>query len=320
MLKKIKYTFLMLLLALPSTSLAYSDYIIASGKNIGIRLNSDGILVIGTYEIENNDPASEAGLEIGDIIVSINDTEVSNIEDMTNILSNDSDTIKIGYIRDDIKSYTNLKLYNGKTGLYVKDSVSGIGTLTYIDPNTKLFGALGHEIIESISGNILNISDGVVFESSIVGIEPSRNGTPGEKRATLSIDNIYGKIFENTNKGIFGNYSGQIDQELLYKVAQVEDIKLGEAEILTVIEDNTVKSYSINILKVSVNNAKTKNIIFEITDEYLLEKTGGIIQGMSGSPIVQGEYIIGAVTHVVVDDPSKGYGILITNMLEEAEN
>lgn len=320
MFKKVKYTFLMLLLALPSASLAYSDYIIASGENVGIRLNSDGILVIGTYEIETNDPASEAGLEIGDIIVSVNDTEVSNIEDMTNIISNDSDTIKIGYIRDDIKSYTNLKLYNGKTGLYVKDSVSGIGTLTYIDPNTKLFGALGHEIIESISGNILNISDGVVFESSIVGIEPSRNGTPGEKRATLSIDNVYGKIFENTNKGVFGNYSGQMDQESLYKVAQVEDIKLGEAEILTVIEDNTVKSYSINILKVSVNNAKTKNIIFEITDKYLLEKTGGIIQGMSGSPIVQGEYIIGAVTHVVVDDPSKGYGILITNMLEEAEN
>ena len=130
---------------------------------------------------------------------------------------------------------------------------------------------------------------------------------------------IVGNIFENTNKGIFGTYEEDISKETLYKVANAKDVQKGEAKILTVLNGNEVEEFTINILKVNTDD-KIKNLIFEITDSELLSKTGGIVQGMSGSPIVQGEYIIGAVTHVVVDSPNKGYGILITNMLEEAEN
>lgn len=325
--KKLKKTCLCLLLSLfimPSSILAYSDYVIAGGQNIGIELNAKGIMVVGVYKVGNNYPATEAGIKVGDIITSINNELVNNISELSNkINTRIDDEIKIGYVRNDITNYTNLKLYKDndiyKTGLYVKDSITGIGTLTFIDPNTKIFGALGHEIIERNTGKILEIKDGKIYTSKVVNIDPSINGMPGEKNAKLNTDEILGNIFENTTKGIFGNYDFQTNYDKLYKVANSSNIKKGEAKIRTVIKEDIVEEFTIEILKVN-DNSKTKNIIFEITDKTLLEKTGGIVQGMSGSPIIQGEYIVGAVTHVVVDDTTKGYGILITNMLEEAEN
>ncbi len=319
MFKKIKYFFILLLL-IPLTVSAYSDYIYASGENIGIKIHSNNVLIIGKYEIDGISPADDADLKIGDKIFSINDQSINSISDLENIISNNRDSsIKIGYIRNNEKYYTNLLLHDNKTGLYVKDTIAGIGTLTYVDPNTLIFGALGHEITDANSNNIISIKDGLIFESNIVGIEPSRVDNPGEKRATLAINNIYGDIYKNTNKGIFGKYIKNINNNKLYKVADTNDIRIGNAKILTVLDDNQVHEYDINILKVNENSSKIKNIIFEITDSELLSKTGGIIQGMSGSPIIQGDYIIGAVTHVVINDPKKGYGILIKNMLEEAE-
>lgn len=321
MLQKIKLFLLLLLTLIPINALAYSDYIIASGDNIGIKIETNGILVIGTYDIDGYDPATEAGLEAGDIIISVNDKEIKKIESFTKAISNNSnDTITIGYIRDGIESKTVLKLVNNKTGLYLKDTISGIGTLTYIDPTTKQFGALGHEIVNSVSGEIVDVADGDIFTSSITSIVPSRDGTPGEKNASLNSNDIIGNIDENTRKGVFGYYSGKITTENLYKVATIDDIKIGKAQIKTVLNGQEVREYDINIISIKETKDKTKNIIFEIVDEELLKETGGIVQGMSGSPIVQGEYIIGAVTHVVVNDTTKGYGILITNMLEEAEN
>lgn len=321
MFKKIKLVLLLLLIALPTTVLAYSDYIIASGDNIGIKLKTNGVLIIGTYDVNGIDPALDAGLKIGDRIIKISDKEISTIEDITNyISSNRSNSIKIGYIRDDKEYSATLVLEKNKTGLYLKDTISGIGTLTFIDPTTKKFGALGHEIIDSTSGKLVESISGEIFESSITSITPSRGGTPGEKNASFNSTEIVGSISENTNKGIFGTYDYEIDKSILYKVAKLDEVKIGAAKIKTVISGKEVKEYSINILKVTATNDKTRNIVFEITDKELLAKTGGIIQGMSGSPIIQNDYIIGAVTHVVVDDPTKGYGILITNMLEEAEN
>lgn len=323
-----KFKSLILLLSffiIPINIYAYSDYIIASGENIGIKLNSNGVIIVGTYEINDKNPSNDAGLQVGDIITSINDTNVTTISEMVHLINTSrSNTIKIGFIRDDEKNATELELYddNGtyKTGMYVKDSITGIGTLTFIDPETKLFGALGHEIIESNTGKMLEITDGEIFDSKVTGITPSSDGKPGEKNATFDSSETDGKIKENTNKGIFGSYTSDTLNMKKYKVAKFEDIKLGEASILTVLDGEKIGEYSINIVKLSKTKDKIKNIIFEITDEDLLKKTNGIIQGMSGSPIIQGEYIIGAVTHVVVDNPHKGYGIIITNMLEEAEN
>ena len=287
--KKFKKTLIAILLALyimPSYAFAYSDYIVAGGKNIGMELNAEGIIIVGLYKVDNSYPAGDAGLKIGDIITSINEKPVSSINEMVDQIdkSSNKNDIKIEYLRNNVKNVTSLKLSmdnNGvfKTGLYVKDSVSGVGTLSFIDPKTKIFGALGHEILEKATGKILEIKDGKIF----------------------------------------GIYNDDISNEKLYKVASIDEIKVGPAEILTVLENKTISTYDINIIKLN-KKQDTKGILFEVTDKELLEKTGGIIQGMSGSPIIQGDLIIGAVTHVVVDNPTKGYGIFITNMLEEAEN
>lgn len=327
--KKIKnnilLTLMFTLLIIPTYTLAYSDYILAGGENIGIVLNSKGVIIVGTYEVNGKNPAKEAGIHAGDKITKINNKEVSSIEEMLNIVekTTNKENIDITYLRAGKENKTTLRLTKTndniyKTGLYVKDTISGVGTLTYIDPNTKLFGALGHEIIEKNTGQKLEIKDGKIYSSTVTGITRSDIGKPGEKNARYDSSNIFGKVKENTTNGIFGNYTSTLPDKKLYKVAKDNEVKMGDATILTVIDGNIVESFGINILKVSTN--EVKNILFEITDSRLLKKTGGIVQGMSGSPIIQDDYIVGAVTHVVVDDPTKGYGIFITKMLEEAEN
>lgn len=328
--KKIKNTTILLLLSLfiiPTYALAYSDYVIAGGENIGIELNSSGIIIVGTYSINNINPAKEAGLQNGDKIIKINNKDVDNISNMLSVIeeSNNKEELSITYLRGTKENITNIKLVKSddniyKTGLYVKDSITGVGTLTYIDPNTKLFGALGHEIIEKNTGQKLEIKDGKIYSSTVTGVTRSSIGSPGEKNARYDSSKVFGKVFENTNKGIFGTYTSEIPNKNLYSVAKIDDINTGKASIFTVIDNDKVEEFTINILKINKNDSVTKNILFEVTDERLLQVTGGIVQGMSGSPIIQGKNIIGAVTHVVVDDPTKGYGIFITKMLEEAEN
>lgn len=316
---------LLSLISIPQITFAYSDKIIASGETVGLKLNTNGILIVGSYEIDGHNTLEESGLKNGDIISQINNNKVKSVENMVSIINNcNCDSLNVEYKRDKKIFNTTLKLYKDsgikKTGLYVKDSIAGVGTLTYIDPNTKLFGVLGHEVVDSNTGEIIDIVGGTIFDSKITGITRSSKGNPGEKNAILYNDKITGNIFENTNKGIFGNYISDINSNKLYKVANINDIKLGDATIKTVLNDTKVNEYKIKILSVKKTSNKLKNIEFEITDKELLNKTNGIVQGMSGSPILQGDYIIGAVTHVVVENPHRGYGILITNMLEEAEN
>lgn len=324
-----KQRLLMLLLALimiPIQVFAYSDYIIAGGENIGIELRSNGIMIVGTYEVDGKSPSIEANLKIGDKIIAINDVEVDSIESMLEVINSSADqtSIKVSYLRGNKEYTTFLNLiYEDevyKTGLYVKDSINGVGTLTFIDPNTKIFGALGHEIIEKTTGQKLELKDGKIYSSVVTGINPSSEGNPGEKNARYNTEDVYGTVSENTSSGIFGEYTDEIDDSVLYKVASPIEIHTGEATILTVIADDVVEEFEVEILKVGNEDQGTKNILFEITDKKLLSATGGIVQGMSGSPIIQDDKIIGAVTHVVVDDCTKGYGIFITNMLEEAEN
>ena len=321
--KKIKKSLSLILLTIfiiPINILAYSDYIIPGGENIGIEVKTNGVLVVGVYEINGKYPSIEAGIKVGDIISKVDNNNISSIKDLSSLLNKEK--VSISYIRNGKEYETILNLTNVnneyKTGLYVKDTITGVGTLSFIDPNTKLYGALGHEIIESSTGEIINTNSGSIFESSVINIERSENGKPGSKIADLKLENQKGTIYENTNKGIFGEYLSELPNKKYYKVAKPNEIEIGEAKIYTVLDGNEIKEYTINILK--INNDDTKNILFEITDKELLEKTGGIIQGMSGSPIIQNDKIIGAVTHVVVDKPTKGYGIFITKMLEEAEN
>ena len=324
---KNKFLFLLLLLSIPTISLAYSDYILVGGENIGIELKSKGVIIVGTYEVNNENPAKKAGLQNGDKIIKIIDKEINSIEEMLESIEklDNKENIKITYIRGNNEKETILSLNKDekniyKTGLYVKDNITGVGTLTFIDPNTLSFGALGHEIIEKNTGQKLEIQDGKIYSSEVTGITKSTIGKPGEKNAKYNSSNIFGNIIENTTSGIFGTYNSTLPNKKLYKVGTLETAKEGKAKILTVINGTKVEEFDINIIKINTNTSVSKNFLFEITDESLLDKTGGIVQGMSGSPIIQDEQIIGAVTHVVVEDPTKGYGISIIKMLEEAEN
>jgi len=322
--KKFTLFLLFLYMIIPISVFAYSDYLLASGKNIGIELKAKHVIIIGSYEINNYDVLKETNLQVGDKILKINEYNITSITNMQEIINKiNKNKIKITYLRNNHEYTEELTLHkeNGeyKTGLYVRDTIRGVATLTYIDIENKTFGALGHEIIEKNTKSKFDSKDGTIFSSTVTGITKSKDGNPGEKNARSNSEDIYGKVLENTTSGIFGTYEEEIPNEKLYKVATSEEIKQGSAKILTVIEGNEVEEFDINILKIN-DKSQTKNILFEINDQELLEKTGGIVQGMSGSPIIQGDNIIGAVNFVLVDDTSKGYGIFITNMLEEAEN
>ena len=306
-------------LIIPISAYAYSDEVILGGENVGIEVNSSGVLVVGFYNVNGTSPGRDAGLKIGDTILKVDDTVIQGITDLSKHF-NDSKTLKITYKRGNITSETTLNLVQDnkvyKTGLYVKDSIAGIGTLTFIDPTTKRFGALGHEILEQTTGTKFEIKDGKIFESNVTGIEKADRGSVGEKNAIYNEDEVYGNIDKNDITGIYGNYSKSYDKNDLIKISS--DIKPGKAIIKTVILGQKKQEFEITILNVDKNH-KTKNILFEVTDETLLSKGNGIVQGMSGSPIIQDNKLVGAVTHVVVDNPHKGYGIMITNMLKESE-
>lgn len=327
-LNKIKKTsiFLLALFIMPICINAYSEYVIPGGENVGIQITSKGIIVSGIYDVNGESPARDAGIKSGDIITKIDDIEVNSIDDMVQQISKSNGKVKMLLIRDGNFIPTTLNLLKDennvyKTGLYVKDTITGIGTLSFIDPESNKFGALGHEIVDSTTGQMLEIKNGKIFDTSVTNVDRSSDGVPGAKNAEFYFEKVEGSIIENTESGIFGKYTGEIPDKKKYKVASVDEISLGDAKILTVLENQDVKEYSISIIKINKNSkSKNKNILFEITDSELLKKAGGVVQGMSGSPIIQGDYIIGAVTHVVVNSPTKGYGIFITNMLEEAES
>lgn len=317
--------FLVATFIMPQSLLAYSKYIVAGGENIGLSINNKGIIIAGFYKVGDKYPGYDAGLNKGDVIKRANDKEVSSIDDFIGaIKESDGKSLKLVYQRGKQNETTTLNLTNEngtlKTGLYVKDMISGIGTLTYIDPESRIYGALGHEVLEQTTGTMINVRDGKIYNSNVTSVDKSVRGEPGAKNANTNSNDVFGDVKENKVSGIFGNYTKEINKDNLYKVAVYEDIKLGEAKIITVIEGTLKKEYSINILKVNNDKTDNKNILFEITDSNLINKTGGIVQGMSGSPIIQGNNIIGAVTNVVVNNPKRGYGILITTMLEEGEN
>lgn len=314
-----------LLLIVPINIFAYSDYIIPGGENVGIEVNSKGVLVVGFYKVNDQFIARDSGFLVGDSIIKVNDKEISSIDDMVSVIKeSNKEEIKFTINREKKEKIITMNenidkdgIY--KTGMYVKDKIIGIGTLTYVDPNTKIFGALGHEINEKTTAEKFEIKDGKIFKSDVTGIERSESGSAGEKKAEYDTNTVYGKVEENTISGIFGDYTDSLPSTDPLKVASKDEIRTGEAIIRTVIDQNKIEEFKINIINIDKNN-ETKNLLFEVTDKALLEKTGGVVQGMSGSPIIQNGMIVGAVTHVIVNDTTKGYGIFITTMLKEGDS
>ena len=316
---------IVLFLIIPYSGYAYSQYVIPGGQTIGIEVNSKGILVVGFYKVNGEYIAKDAGFKEKDIIIEVNDMEVISINSMVNAIKNtESETIKFTVLRNNNEKAITLKLKSKdeevlKTGLYVKDKINGIGTLSYVDPETKIFGSLGHEILESNTISKFEIKDGQIYDARVTSIVRSKIGSAGEKNASYNKEKIYGDIKENETTGIYGKYTHEIPDTEKIEVGDSSAVTTGPATIRTVINENKIEDFTINIIKITTDN-NTKNILFEITDERLISKTGGIVQGMSGSPIIQNNKLIGAVNYVIVNDPTKGYGIFITTMLKEGEN
>lgn len=315
-----KIILLLALLFMPINVFAYSSSVIPGGDTLGIEVDIDGILITGFYKINGKLNKGNPSLMGGDYIVKVNDIKVNDVLEFTNVLENadNLDEIKITYRRNGKENNTNLPLIkdNGKykTGLYVKSSIKGIGTLSYIDPETKIYGALGHEIDEIETSKKVEIKTGIIFNSKITKIEKSYPGVTGSKLSSFNYNIKYGDINKNTKYGIFGTYIDDTNKDMM----EIGIPKIGKAYIKTVINGEEIKNYDIEITRIN-ETSDTKNITLKILDDNLINKTGGIVQGMSGSPIIQNDKIVGVLTHVIVDNPVTGYGIFITKMLEEGE-
>ena len=316
-----KVLLILSLLFLPLKIYAYSDYVVLGGKTLGIKVDTKGVMVIGFYKVNGKYNKGNPALANGDYIIKINDIEVSDVNSLSNAIEKfiGDENVDVTFIRKGIEKKTNLDLISVdgviKTGLFVKSSIMGIGTLSYIDPNTLIYGALGHEIVESNTNERVEIKDGTIFNSFVTGIEKSVIGTPGSKIAKFNYNYEFGNVVKNTKYGIFGIYNDKIDQNNLIKIGNA---KIGSAKIKTVLNGEKEEEFNIEITKIN-DTSDIKNITFKIDDDRLLSLTGGVIQGMSGSPIVQNDEVVGALTHVIVDNPYSGYGIFIQKMLEEGE-
>ena len=315
-----KFIVFLCIFLFPINVLAYSNEVILGGNTIGIDIKSNGIMIIGFYKVKGN--IINKDLKEGDIITKVGNITVNSTEELTKAIEKNlqNNKVNITYSRNGIEKNTVLELteINGmyKTGLYVKDSITGIGTITFIDPETNTYGALGHEIIESNTSKIVEVKSGTIFRNTINDIDESIDGKPGSKNAKFYYGTKYGDIAKNTKYGIYGTYNAEYNDSNLIEIN--EEVKIGAAKIYTVIDDENIEEFDIEITKIN-ENSDIKNITFEITDKELLEATGGIVQGMSGSPIVQNGKLIGAVTHVITNNVATGYGLFITTMLEESE-
>lgn len=303
------------------------------GISIGVKINNKGALVVGYSDISTHDGLSEspgkmAGIELGDIIEEVNGENIETCSDLISKVKtcrNDEMTVKILRGNSEItKKVSLIKEDNEyKIGLWVRDSTAGIGTLTFYDKDSKTFGALGHPITDGDTNVSFNIKSGTLLRSSVLSIKKGERGNPGEIKGLFINENeSIGNIEKNTNSGIYGDASVELINPNFNKamtVAYRDEIKEGHAQIITTVEDGGAKAYDIEILKLLPQDEPgSKSMIIKIVDPVLLEKTGGIVQGMSGSPIIQNGKIIGAVTHVLINKPDVGYGIYIEWMLQDA--
>ena len=303
------------------------------GISIGVKINNKGALVVGYSDISTHEGLSEspgkvAGIELGDIIEEVNGENIETCSDLISKVKtcrNDEMTVKILRGNSELtKKISLIKEDNEyKIGLWVRDSTAGIGTLTFYDKDSKTFGALGHPITDGDTNVSFNIKSGTLLRSSVLSIKKGERGNPGEIKGLFINENeSIGNIEKNTNSGIYGDASVELINPNFNKamtVAYRDEIKEGHAQIITTVEDGGAKAYDIEILKLLPQDEPgSKSMIIKIVDPVLLEKTGGIVQGMSGSPRIQNGKIIGAVTHVLINKPDVGYGIYIEWMLQDA--
>lgn len=301
--------------------------VIPCGVPFGVKIFTDGVVVVGISEVKVNqstvNPAKEAGLKIGDVILSINNNTVNSNEEVAKYVQNcNGQSLTLSVRRENMTFSTEIYPVKSedssyKAGLWVRDSSAGIGTLTYYDQDQQVFAGLGHGICDIDTSELMPLRNGDIVPATINGIVKGEKGTPGELRGYFSDQASIGTLLANVNTGVYGTMGNSPVQNEPIKVAMKQQVKPGKAQILTTIDGQTPQYYDIEIESVNYKeHTPTKNMIIRITDPKLLETTGGIVQGMSGSPIIQNGMLVGAVTHVFVNEPERGYGIFAENMIE----
>ena len=318
--KKITKPFVSLFLFLyliPQTVFA-TRLLVPVGELIGIALQDDSVTV-AAFDQELGKISEKAGLKTGDRILSIDGQSITCVQDVKNALLHSDGTVKLTVLRG--KKEKTLRLTpeittdGPKLGVYLKEGMTGVGTVTFYDPETGKFGALGHGV-HTANGKLLSLRTGSAYEAALLSVKKGKIGAPGQLLGSLQAESCLGTVAKNTNQGIFGTadipWQGQV-----LPVGEADEIQTGSAMIRSTVAGNGVQEYSVEIIKIYPSD-DNRNLLLKVTDQALLDTTGGIVQGMSGSPIIQDGKLIGAVTHVLVNDPTTGYGIFIENMLDAA--
>ncbi len=310
---------LILFAALPLQARA-AELLIPVGKVIGLQLQDDTVTV-AAYDETLGQCARNAGLKIGDEIVQIGQTPIDCAEDVRKALKGCGSEVELTVLRSGKQNTLRLTpeqtAEGPRMGVYLRQGIAGIGTVTFYDPATGVFGTLGHGV-SSGKGNLLKMTEGYAYQAQIQSVKKGRSGDPGQLKGSADADNVFGTLLRNTPQGVFGVTKQGWKGEPI-PVAAYEEVHTGEATIRCAVSGDAAQEYSVEILKIyPETRADGRNFLLRVTDPTLLELTGGVVQGMSGSPIIQDGRLIGAVTHVLVNDPTTGYGIFIEKMLDAA--
>lgn len=315
------------------TSVIPTIKVIPIGNTIGLKLYTDGVLVVGMSEVKDDNsksvkPYENTRIKEGDRIIAINDKTITCTTDLVESVNlSDGNSIELKCVRNEEIYYENMTpVKTGKNeyklGLWVRDAAAGVGTLSFYEPATKRFAALGHGILDVDTGDLVTIANGDITTANILSIVKGEKGNPGEIRGSITNQSSIGNVSNNTRLGLYGKLTNvnslNISSGNEVAVATRNEIKTGNAKIICTLENNKKKEYDISIEKIFLkNNTDNKSMVIKVTDKELLDKTGGIIQGMSGSPIIQNNKLIGVVTHVLVNNPTMGYAIFADMMIKE---
>lgn len=310
----------------PPAAAYEAEKLVPVGHTVGMKLFAEGVIVVGLSEVETCGgkvaPAAASGLRVGDVIEEANGKEVDSSEQFAALLQNGG-PLELAVCREGKELTLSAVPALGTDGSYrlgawVRDSMAGIGTITFYDPATGVFGALGHGITDGDTGLLMPLGDGSIMSSTVKAVKQGGPGEPGELKGNFDLVNDLGTLYANTERGVFGTMGEGLSLGEAVPVAAPGDIHTGEAEILANVQGDQVARYSIQIVRI-LDTDGVQNLLLQVTDEDLIAATGGIVQGMSGSPILQDGKLVGAVTHVLLNDSKKGYGILIENMLSAWE-
>ena len=297
-----------------------AQMLIPVGQVVGLEL-ADNSVTVSSFDEELGQPAQKAGLKVGDRIVSVNGQAVKNAEDVRYALDRADGVVEMTVQRskktEKVRIEPTVTPEGPKLGVYLKEGVTGVGTVTWYDPDSKKFGTLGHGV-NNARGELLDMVSGNAYKAAVASVRKGECGTPGQLMGSLKEATPIGVLYKNTNRGVFGTANTGWTGESL-PIGTAADVKSGPATIRSTVKGDSTREYSVEILKVYPNAGEAgRNMLLRITDPDLLNTTGGIVQGMSGSPIIQNGKLVGAVTHVLVNDPTTGYGIFIENMLDAA--